>query len=304
MEHLLTVQNTSYFYGEKKALSEISFDVKKGETFGLIGPDGAGKTTLIRLFCGLLQPSSGSCSVLGLDTVKEKYRLIPKIGYLSQKFSLYTDMTVSENIDFFATIHRVPNFKSRKEELLEFTGLLNFKKRLAGALSGGMKQKLALSCTLIHTPEIIFLDEPTNGVDPVARKEFWTILKEIASTGVSIIISTPYIEEAERCDRVGLMNEGVLIACDTPANVKSMFPFKLYEILSEDIRKAKKVLEESKRFDFVQIFGSTIHTGIEKNRDDKFLKEIFKTEEKVKIREIKPTLEDVFIAILENGEQL
>lgn len=300
MSKVLEIKEASFFYGNVKALDDVSFEVKKGETFGMIGPDGAGKTTLIRLFCGLLKPSSGNCTVLGFDTVKEKYQLIPKIGYLSQKFSLYTDMTVSENINFFADIHKVRNYSAKKNELLEFTGLSNFKNRLAGALSGGMKQKLALSCTLIHTPDIIFLDEPTNGVDPVARRDFWKILKNISTQGVSIIISTPYIEEAEKCDRVAFMNRGSLIACDTPADVKSRYRYKLFEIISENIQLTKNILEKSDVINSLQIFGNSLHAGTEKDKDLPLTKDLLnELTGSVKIREINPSLEDVFIDLLE-----
>lgn len=305
MSTVLEIKNASFLYGMTKALDDVSFEVKKGETFGMIGPDGAGKTTLIRLFCGLLKPSSGNCTVLGSDTVKDKYQLIPKIGYLSQKFSLYTDMTVSENINFFADIHKVRNYSAKKNELLEFTGLSNFKDRLAGALSGGMKQKLALSCTLIHTPEIIFLDEPTNGVDPVARRDFWKILKDISKQGVSIIISTPYIDEAEKCDRVAFMNRGSLIACDTPAGVKSRYRYKLFEIVSLDVQNTKTLLEKCDRISTVQIFGNTLHAGTERSEDDSFIKDLAgKVEGVMRIKEIKPSLEDVFIDLLENRNSI
>ena len=243
--------------------------------------------------------------MLGFDTVKDKYQLIPKIGYLSQKFSLYTDMTVSENINFFADIHKVRNYSAKKNELLEFTGLSNFKDRLAGALSGGMKQKLALSCTLIHTPEIIFLDEPTNGVDPVARRDFWKILKDISTQGVSIIISTPYIDEAEKCDRVAFMNRGSLIACDTPAGVKSRYRYKLFEIVSLDVQNTKTLLENCDGIRSVQIFGNTLHAGTERSEDDSFIKDLAgKVEGVMRIKEIKPSLEDVFIDLLENRNSI
>lgn len=300
MDTVLEIKGASFSYGSVEALKNISFSVKKGETFGMIGPDGAGKTTLIRLFCGLLKPSGGSCTVLGFDTVREKYQLIPKIGYLSQKFSLYTDMSVSENIDFFAEIHKVPDFRTKKEELLKYIGLADFKNRLAGALSGGMKQKLALTCTLIHTPEIIILDEPTNGVDPVARRDFWDILKDISSKGVSIIISTPYIEEAERCDRVAFMDRGSLIACDPPSEIKKRYRYSLFEVISDDVHESRNIIESSPLFHSVQIFGNTVHAGTEKDNGKELILKLLKNKVgDVRIRNISPTLEDVFIDLLE-----
>ncbi|HPS31864.1 MAG TPA: ABC transporter ATP-binding protein, partial [bacterium] len=248
-------------------------------------------------------PDSGTCTVLGFDTVKQKYQLIPKIGYLSQKFSLYGDLSVDENIDFFASIHNVKNYKPKKDELLNYMGLFQFRNRLAGALSGGMKQKLALTCTLIHTPEIIFLDEPTNGVDPVARRDFWEILKNIASQGVSIIISTPYIDEAEKCDYIAFMNKGSVISCDTPAVIKSKYPDHLFEISSNDVHEAKKIIETAADIKSVQIFGNKLHAGVARNTEGQsYLSVILKDKVNIEnIREIKPTLEDVFIDLLENG---
>lgn len=303
MDTVLEIKNAFFRYGSVEALKNVSFEVKKGATFGMIGPDGAGKTTLIRLFCGLLKPDSGTCTVLGFDTVKQKYKLIPKIGYLSQKFSLYGDLSVDENIDFFANIHKVKNYKAKKDELLEYMGLSQFRNRLAGALSGGMKQKLALTCTLIHTPEIIFLDEPTNGVDPVARRDFWDILKNISTQGVSIIISTPYIDEAEKCDMVAFMDRGSVITCDTPAKVKNTYRFRLLEVHSSDVQLAKKILENSPVVKSVQIFGNTIHAGIEKETDSVIIGALFDGKlNDARIKEIKPTLEDAFIDLLERGE--
>jgi len=252
-----------------------------------------------------LRPDSGTCTVLGFDTVKQKYQLIPKIGYLSQKFSLYGDLSVDENIDFFAEIHKVRNYKAKKDELLNYMGLFQFRSRLAGALSGGMKQKLALTCTLIHTPEIIFLDEPTNGVDPVARRDFWDILKNISSQGVSIIISTPYIEEAEKCDTVALMNKGTVISCDSPEKIKAEYPDRLFEIFSNDVQSAKKILKTATVVRSVQIFGNKLHAGIDRNSDGlAYLSDILKDKVAIlNIREIKPTLEDVFIDLLEKGAE-
>ena len=195
-------------FGTTEAVAGVSYAVGQGEMFGLIGPDGAGKTTTIRLLCGLLKPTSGSISVLGYDPVRQHHAITTKVGYFSQKFSLYGDLTIDENIAFFAEIHGVSHYRERRDRLLDMMQLTPFRARLAERLSGGMKQKLALACTLVHEPQIILLDEPTTGVDPVSRREFWRLLSEFLSQGITIFMATPYLDEAERCSRVALMSGG------------------------------------------------------------------------------------------------
>jgi ABC-2 type transport system ATP-binding protein len=189
-------------YGATQALADLSLDVREGEMFGLIGPDGAGKTTAIRLMCGLLHADAGELRVLGLDPVKDHHGITERVGYLSQRFSLYGDLTIDENIGFFAEVHGVRDYHRRREQLLSMTQLTPFRDRLADRLSGGMKQKLALACTLVHEPHLILLDEPTTGVDPISRREFWKLLSEFLAHGITILMSTPYLDEAERCSRV------------------------------------------------------------------------------------------------------
>src|SRR5436190_18513648 len=191
-------------YGRTTAVREVSLSVGRGEMFGVIGPDGAGKTTTIRMICGLLPPDTGTVRVLDLDPVRDHRRLTESVGYLSQRFSLYGDLSIDENIAFFAEIHGVRDFAARRDRLLELTQLAPFRTRLAERLSGGMKQKLALACTLVHEPDVIVLDEPTTGVDPVSRREFWKLLSEFLSQGITIVMATPYLDEAERCSRVAL----------------------------------------------------------------------------------------------------
>ncbi len=198
------------------AVDRLSLEIRRGEIFTLVGPDGAGKTTTIRMMCGVLPPTEGTIRILGKDMRTEREAVKRSIGYLSQRFSLYGDLTIDENIDFFAEIHRLQDFRSRKEELLDFMRLTPFRGRLAERLSGGMKQKLALACTLIHTPQMIFLDEPTTGVDPVSRRDFWKILSAVLKSGVTIVMATPYLDEAERSTRVALIQQGRLLMCDTP----------------------------------------------------------------------------------------
>jgi ABC-2 type transport system ATP-binding protein len=208
-------------YGGIRALDGVTFDVGRGEMFGLIGSDGAGKTTAIRLICGLLRPDSGRVRVLERDPVAEHRHITARVGYLSQRFSLYGDLTIDENVGFFAEVHGVRDYQPRRHQLLEMTQLAPFRGRLADRLSGGMKQKLALVCTLVHQPDLLLLDEPTTGVDPVSRREFWKLLSEFLAQGITILMSTPYLDEAERCTRVALLHEGRLLACDDPSRLRA-----------------------------------------------------------------------------------
>ena len=296
---VLRAAGLGFSFGKTAALRSVDLDVVKGEIFGLVGPDGAGKTTLIRVFCGLLPPETGSCRVLGHDTVKEKTRLIRKIGYLSQRFSLYGDLSVEENIDFFAEIHGRKGYAARKTELLEYMDLHRYKKRLAGALSGGMKQKLALACTLIHTPEILFLDEPTNGVDPVARRDFWNILSEVSAGGVTIVISTPYLDEAERCRRVAFMDGGRVIASETPAGAKKRVTGRIFEAVCDPVQEARAIARSAAGVVSVHAFGDKIHAELAAGADEQALRAALEKAVRVSaFRAVRPTLEDVFIRLL------
>ncbi|MBK7105198.1 MAG: ABC transporter ATP-binding protein [Ignavibacteriae bacterium] len=302
MDQIIKIENYSKMYGNISAVNNISFSVNKGEMFGLVGPDGAGKTTTIRTLCGLLKPDNGNISLLNLDIQKNKKEIQNNIGYLSQKFSLYEDLTIDENIEFFAEIHNVKNYKNRRNELLEFTRLIDFRNRQAGRLSGGMKQKLALACSLIHKPKILFLDEPTTGVDPVSRRDFWKILSNLLKEEITIFMSTPYLDEAERCNRVALMNNGKIIALDSPQNVKESINKKVIEIVCDDVRIAAKLIKEYFGMD-VQLFGDRINT-IVNNADEDFKKlEKLLTENNIKITDHRtniPSLENVFIHLVNN----
>ncbi len=283
------------------AVDHISLTIKRGEIFSLVGPDGAGKTTAIRMMCGILAPTEGSISLLGYDIQKQKSEVKKHIGYLSQRFSLYQDLTVDENIDFFAEIHKVYKYKDRKEELLQFTRLTQFRDRLAGRLSGGMKQKLALACTLIHAPDIIFLDEPTTGVDPVSRRDFWKILSSLLKSGITIVVSTPYLDEAERSTRVAMMSQGRILNCDTPEAIKSAFHSEVIELVCSNVRAASEVLLQSFEKKDIQMFGDRLHilisdAQVKKNDILQKLKE--KRIEVRGIRVIPASLEDVFISSL------
>jgi len=274
--------------------------------FGLVGPDGAGKTTTIRLLCGLLRPTSGRASVLGFDLERQVDEVKTRIGYLSQKFSLYGDLTVDENIEFFAEIHLVRDFRKRREELLGFTRLAPFRGRLAERLSGGMRQKLALACTLIHTPRLIFLDEPTTGVDPVSRRDFWTILSSLLRSGITIVMSTPYMDEAERCTRVGLLSEGRLLAADTPQAVKGLMRGTVVEVVCPEIRRAYAVLKSLPGIREVQLFGDRLNVVVDAPGTAIPLMESTLSRQGIPVlqtRALPPSLENVFISVTDRSSQ-
>ncbi len=287
-----------------EALRSLDLAVREGEMFGLVGPDGAGKTTTIRMLCGILSPTAGEATVLGYDLGREGGEIKKRIGYLSQRFSLYGDLTVDDNIEFFAEIHLVKDFRKRRDELLEFTRLAPFRRRLAEKLSGGMRQKLALACTLIHTPRLILLDEPTTGVDPVSRRDFWAILSALLRSGITIVMATPYMDEAERCSRVGLLAEGRLLAADTPANIKLLMRGTIVEIVGPDIRRAFAVLKTLARVREVQLFGDRLNVVVDDPEREIPLIEAALAREGIPIlqkRVLPPTLENVFISVTETS---
>jgi len=301
MSTVIQTTNLCRNFGELHAVDSVEFTVNEGEMFGIVGPDGSGKTTLMRMMCGILAPSSGTAVVLGEDILKNPDRVKAQIGYLSQRFSLYGDLSVDENIEFFAEINGVYDFKARREELLEFTRLTPFRDRLAEKLSGGMKQKLALACTLIHTPKIIFLDEPTTGVDPVSRRDFWKILQSLLARGITIVMSTPYLDEAERCARVALMNKGKMLNVDTPAHVKESMRGQVLEIVCDRVRDAFRLLKGSQAVREVQAFGDRLNVIVDDaTRDTKTVVALLSREGIVprSTRIIAPSLENVFISFL------
>ena len=306
MNAIIETSSLSKAFNHLKAVEEVSISIRKGEMYGLVGPDGSGKTTIIRMLCGILAPSSGSATILGLDIVKQSDLVKREIGYLSQRFSLYGDLSVDENIEFFAEINKVYDYKQRREELLEFTRLTPFRDRLAERLSGGMKQKLALACTLIHTPKIIFLDEPTTGVDPVSRRDFWKILQSLLKSGITIMMSTPYLDEAERCSRVAFMNKGRIIRIDTPAGMKSAMTGDVLEIVCDRVRDAFKALIDHPSVMEVQAFGDRLNVIVrDVPRDGRDVRRVIETLG-VAItgwRVISPSLENVFISLLAHQQQ-
>jgi ABC-2 type transport system ATP-binding protein len=288
-------------YGGTKALDGLSLDVKRGEMFGLIGPDGAGKTTAIRLMCGLLHPDAGELRVLGLNPVRAHRALTERVGYLSQRFSLYGDLTIDENIAFFAEVHGMRDYRARRDQLLSMTQLTPFRTRLADRLSGGMKQKLALACTLVHEPDLILLDEPTTGVDPVSRREFWKLLSEFLANGITILMSTPYLDEAERCTRVALVHEGRVLAADEPERLRQLIPGRMLEILAHGTAAAESLRGLPCVHD-AQVFGERIHITLDDDSpacEERFRAALRATSlADAHIRSVQPSLEDVFIARL------
>jgi len=283
-------------------VDNISFTIGTKEVFGIVGPDGAGKTTLIRMLCGLLKPDSGTADILGFDLLKQTGKIKDEIGYLSQKFSLYADLTIDENIEFFAELHGVKNFSARRNELLDFTRLESFRGRLAGKLSGGMKQKLALACTLIHKPKIIFLDEPTTGVDPVSRRDFWKILSDLHNDGVTIVISTPYMDEAERFNKIAMINNGKLLMNDSPAEIKSSMNKIIAEILTENLRDTYNLIVQKNGYE-AQLFGDRIDIALNNENELRSIESLLK-ENNIQLlsKKIKPvSLENVFIHVLKEN---
>jgi ABC-2 type transport system ATP-binding protein len=309
----LVLDRVTKRYGEVVAARDLSLSVEPGEMFGLIGPDGAGKTTAIRLMCGLLKADGGSVRVLGRDPVKDHLRVTQSVGYLSQRFSLYGDLTIDENIAFFAEIHGLPmsdpKTKDRSARLLDLTQLAAFRDRLADQLSGGMKQKLALACTLVHEPEVILLDEPTTGVDPVSRREFWKLLSEFLSQGITIVMATPYLDEAERCSRVALLHEGQLLALDAPGALRNSLEGNVMEVIAHDRDRAGHVLEKLPGVVDVQLFGERTHARLEPGSPfgdpERLRAELeragIQTEN---VRHVQTSLEDVFIARVQRSSSI
>jgi ABC-2 type transport system ATP-binding protein len=299
--------NVAKRYGSTVALSGLTLDVRRGEMLGLIGPDGAGKTTAIRLMCGLLHADSGKILVLGHDPARAHRQITERVGYLSQRFSLYGDLTIDENIAFFAEIHGVRGYQRRRDQLLDMTQLTPFRRRLADRLSGGMKQKLALACTLVHEPDLLLLDEPTTGVDPLSRREFWKLLSEFLASGITILMSTPYLDEAERCTRVALLYEGRVLAADEPSRLRRLISGQMVEVIARG-SDALGFVQHLPGVADAQVFGERLHVTLTDASDEvleRFNRALRTTPlAAAAVRALQPSLEDVFIARLSAEEKV
>lgn len=305
----VSVSSLEKKFGDFTAVNRISFSVKRGEIFGFLGPNGAGKSTTIRMLCGILAPTSGAGTVGGYDIVKDREAIKAHIGYMSQKFSLYDDLTAEENIDFYSGIYLIPQDKkaARKEWIIDMADLDPFRKNMTRTLSGGWKQRLALGCAIIHEPSIIFLDEPTSGVDPIARQNFWSLIKEMASKGVTVFVTTHYMDEAENCDRMALIYKGSIIALGTSEELKT--DIMKNDVLRIEVPQAEDWIE---RIGAVQgvtetaLFGTALHAVVESAAVVKGrIEELFARAgvKGCKITKIKPSLEDVFVSLIESYDK-
>ncbi|NIM91562.1 MAG: ATP-binding cassette domain-containing protein [Candidatus Aminicenantes bacterium] len=299
----IKTENLTKIFGHVEAVKSIDLEVEKGQIVGLVGPDGAGKTTFLRLLAGLLMPSEGSIIVDGIEVIKAPLRVKQRIGYMPQQFSLYGDLTVSENLKFFADLYRVPERKygERKEELLSFSQLAPFQGRLARNLSGGMQKKLALACNLFHSPAVLLLDEPTTGVDPVSRKELWQLLYQLNDQGATILLTTPYMDEAQKCHQVGLVYEGRLLIYQSPQRLIEEMPGEIIELIIEkDIDR--EMLQSMPGLKYVYPFGETLHLVFIEGKHGE--QEVRKLSEKhgigiKRVQRIRPSFEDVFFSLVQ-----
>jgi len=301
MQMMVRAENLTRRFGALTAVDCLNLAVSEGEIFGLVGPDGAGKTTTLRLLSGLLESTDGRAFVAGHDVKKEEERIKDVIGYMAQRFGLYIDLTVRENMEFYADLFGISAEEHRAlaSRLLKMTRMEPFRHRPAAKLSGGMKQKLALMCALLHRPQVLFLDEPTNGVDPVSRRDFWAILYRLVKDGMTVVVTTAYLDEAERCNRVGLMHNGHLIRCDSPDALRRHFDLPCFEVQGRDLKEAKGLLEKSAGVRSVEPAGASLHLFLSPDVTSPALLESALAASgfgPVSFREITPSLEDVFIA--------
>lgn len=305
----LKVRDLTKRFGSFTAVDAVNFDVRTGEIFGFLGANGAGKSTTIRMLCGILPPTSGSAELLGIDVIKYPGRVKKSIGYMSQKFSLYDDLTVKENIEFFAGIHGVggASLKKRMDEILDLSELHGRENRITGSLPGGWKQKLALGCSLMHDPGVIFLDEPTAGVDPAARRLFWDIINTLKRNGTTIFVTSHYMDEVEQCDRVAMMHNGRIAALNTPASLKEkILPGPVLEIRCENPSAARNILGEHKSVVRVDPFGRGLHAIVKRKGRGKITSQLTDIRNllrsgcpgKVEVEEVRPGLEDVFVYLI------
>ncbi|NIA12886.1 MAG: ATP-binding cassette domain-containing protein [Nitrospiraceae bacterium] len=310
MSSVIRAEGITRRFGHVTAVDGVDLDIEEGNIFGFLGPNGSGKTTLIRMLCGLLRPSAGHANVLGFDTVRDSERIKRSIGYMSQQFSLYTDLTVMENLKFYSRVYgiRRQKMRDRIEEVIEIVGIENYRKRLAAELSGGWKQRLALACSLVHRPKVMFLDEPTAGIDPVARRDLWNLLFDLAGRGVTFFVTTHYMDEAERCSHVGYIYFSKLMVCGTPKELKQLPEITPEHLVRLEVRcpRPAGAMRKLNTFAYVQdatIFGDALHVladeGCESHMSDDLSQAGF---ESPRIRSIPPTLEDVFVTLTRNKD--
>ncbi len=299
---IVRTQNLCKSFGQTVAVNDLNLEVHRGELFGLVGPDGAGKTTTLRMMAGILEPSSGQLWVNGISVVDEPEAIKEHIAYMPQRFGLYQDLTVIENLIFYADLFRVPQKErgGRIERLMAFSRLGPFKERLAGALSGGMKQKLGLACALIHSPALLLLDEPTNGVDPVSRRDFWKILYDLLKQGISILVSTAYLDEAERTTRVGLMDHGSVIQLGAPQALKELVKGVMFEIVPSNLARCRKILSDLPFILDANVFGDGFHVRVnDEQQMDSVLMALNREDIEISsLKKISPSMEDAFLSLI------
>jgi ABC-2 type transport system ATP-binding protein len=306
-QNAVEVRNLTRKFGEFLAVDRVNFEIPKGEIFGLLGPNGAGKTTIIRMLCGLLMPSDGEGTVLGFDVRREPEEIKNRIGYMSQKFSLYNDLTAFENIDFYARLYGVPRseVKPRIAELIEMAGLTGYERELTGNFSGAWRQRLALACAIAHKPPMLFLDEPTAGVDPVSRREFWDLIYEMAGQDVSVLATTHYMDEAEYCNMIGMMYRGQLIALDDPDSLKEQIEGILLEIECDHPNQTVALAEELPGVIDASMHGILVHVLIEDEKVERKVQKLLKKNNITvsRMEVVMPSLEDVFISMVEEERE-
>lgn len=307
-QYIISAEHLTRTFKKNVALHALDLRIERGEILGLIGPDGAGKTTALRLMAAVMRPTAGRVSVVGFDSVQHAEAIRAHVGYMPQRFSLYADLNVLENLNFSADIFDVKGDERRKriEQLLAFSNLTRFADRRAGQLSGGMQKKLALACTLIHRPDVLLLDEPTTGVDPVSRREFWDILTDLHISGTTIVVSTPYMDEAERCNRVGLLFKGTLVECGTPDAIKSHVPGELIELHAEPLEQAQAALADRPEVIEVQVYGDLLHVFVmDAARRIPQVRDVLQVAGvQVKgLRVVQPRMEEAFISLIRRMQE-